>query len=68
MDIYHAGVIVEYVFVYKNWPFLTSRNSNRRISASFYPLASFEMYVREQTQKIWENEKKFEVGQLHYPL
>ena len=40
-------------------------NSNERISLSFYPLVSFEIYVREQTRKFEKMKKKIEVGQLH---
>ena len=38
------------------------RNSNGCISASFYPLASFEIYVREQTQKFEKMKKNLKLG------
>ena len=48
--IYHAGVIVEVVFVYKNWPFLTSQIQMGVSQRVFIPLQASK-YMLESKRK-----------------
>ena len=61
-----ASLILDSVFVVPQLAIHWKSNSHGRISASFYPLARFEIYVSEQTQKFEKMQRTIEPGQLLY--
>ena len=65
--IYHAGLIVDSVFVYKNWQFLILKIKWPYLSEFLSPRKLRNVCERANTKNL-ENEKKFEVGQLHFDV
>ena len=61
--IYHADVIVEYVFVYKNLQFLIVKLKWAYLSEFLFPRELRNICYRANA-KLWENEKKLKFWQL----
>ena len=59
INTYHASVIVEYVFVYKNWEFLTLKFKWAYLGEFLFPCELRNICQRTNT-KVLENEKNFE--------